>query len=820
MSEIDFNLVNVPVEFKKISPDDFNNEFYKSTIEYINPDNETGFIYDELMPILKRDLEVKNTTIINAGTGQGKSKCLIEIVKEYTNKDEYVIIFALPFNSLIQQYFNQCKDIIDEKGIFSLLDIEENELLVDFTNKSLFDINDDDLVNYYKQLSYKIHILTVNALLGNSGEDYIFQSAKRKKYFEKLYNYCNNNNKKVILIFDEIHDSIKNFKEEYIFNLWNFKSIIHKNYIVSATFNEASKEVIKYLSEFTEKTINIIESKRVIIPENQGKLHLIISQDKKAFLKNEVLRNVIKKSIDENKSIDIIVYAKNQVENIEKGEYLKDIINDDFNFCYSLEYNSSSFKKYIEGKINVGTNFYTGINIEDDNHTLILVLPKRQNNKNNKAKGIFTNGINSFLQAIARQRKKGDIFIIMSEPFGLKNKSLPFKPETNNQIVKILNDYRTFNSIDYSDINLQKKILDKTYNHLLKSIEKASENFKNSERKGMNSLQYPSREQFILSKGEKYLAEKYFEGDISTTVFYLAITNQISNCKLNSIKHNKSIQFTIKNLDNEISKTFYDFINDENLDIKSLNEFHYLDKDGGFEDDIYTKVSINSGYSIFNELMDFLSSRTVMLDGEKIDNKTLKNIKSKYLSLLLGLTSEVNEKELKILYFKSCLCQVSNLGLSNTGTSFSNELSNFFFNHYKKWLVFIQIINNNIFSNDKKSLLDKIPNKIFIETFKSLNMFEEIKYLIINDEIIKQNFFPFNDSFKRISETDKAVNYYYKSLIEIFFKISDTDFQSSTEKGKRYYLVIEQFSEENLRKEFYTNILFSNTETIEDYFLK
>jgi hypothetical protein len=816
MSTIDFDLVDVPVEFKKITPDDFNNEFYKSTIEFINPDNETGFIYDELMPILKRDLEIKNTTVINAGTGQGKSKCLIEIVKEYINKNEYVIVFALPFKSLIQQYFNQCKDIIDEKRIFSLLDIEENELIVDFTNKPLFDINDDDIVNQYKQLSHKIHILTVNALLGNSGEDYIFQSGKRKIYFEKLYRYCSNNNKKVILIFDEIHDSIKNFKEEYIFNLWNFKSIIHKNYIVSATFNEASKEVIKYLSEFTEKTINIIESKRVIIPKNQGKLHLIINQDKKAFLKNEVLRNVIKKSIDKNKSIDIIVYAKSQVENIENGDYLKDIINDNFNFCYSVGYNSSNFKKYIEGKINVGTNFHTGINIEDENHTLILVLPKRQNEKNNKTKGIFSNGINSFLQAIARQRKKGDIYVIMSEPFGLKNKSLPFKPETNNQIVKILNDYRTFNSIDYSDINLQKKILDKTYNDLLKNTEKASENFKNSERKGMNSLQYPSKEQFILSKGEKYLAEKYFEGDISTTVFYLAITNQISNCKLISINHNKAIQFTTKNLDNEIFITFYDFIKEENMPVKSLNVFYYKDDD--FEDDIYTKISINSGYSIFKNLMDFLSSRTVMLDGDKIDNKTLKNIKSRYLSLLLGLTSEVNEKDLKVLYFKSCVSQVSNLELSNTGITFSNKLSNFYYIHYKKWLVFIEIINNSIIINGKKSLLDKFPDKIFIETFKSLNMFEEINYLIMNDEIIKLNFFPYNDSFKRISDIVKAANYYYKSLIEIFFKISDTDFQSSTDKGKRYYIVQEPFSEENLRKEFYTNMLFSSTEIVENIF--
>ena len=44
-----------------------------------------------------------------------------------------------------------------------------------------------------------------------------------------------------LVIADEIHDAIHNFKEEYIFNLWKWKDVIIKNYIISATFNEASK---------------------------------------------------------------------------------------------------------------------------------------------------------------------------------------------------------------------------------------------------------------------------------------------------------------------------------------------------------------------------------------------------------------------------------------------------------------------------------------------------------------------------------------------------------------------------------------------------
>ena len=114
MSTIDFDLVNVPVEYKKINVEDFDSNYYNSTKECISPNPETGYISEELMPILIRDLDVKNTTVINAGTGQGKSKCIIDTVSEYSNKEDYIVVFALPYNNLIEQYFEECKTIIEE----------------------------------------------------------------------------------------------------------------------------------------------------------------------------------------------------------------------------------------------------------------------------------------------------------------------------------------------------------------------------------------------------------------------------------------------------------------------------------------------------------------------------------------------------------------------------------------------------------------------------------------------------------------------------------------------------------------------------------
>ena len=39
------------------------------------------------------------------------------------------------------------------------------------------------------------------------------------------------------------------------------ENVLHKNFIISATFSEASKVVIEYLAEPTDRKIQIIESK-------------------------------------------------------------------------------------------------------------------------------------------------------------------------------------------------------------------------------------------------------------------------------------------------------------------------------------------------------------------------------------------------------------------------------------------------------------------------------------------------------------------------------------------------------------------------------
>lgn len=805
MSTIDFDLVDVPVEFKKITPDDFNNEFYKSTIEFINPDSETGFIYDELMPILKKGIDIQNTVVINAGTGQGKSKCIIDIVSEYVTKDEYIVVFALPFNNLIEQYFNQCRKIIDESQIFNLLSINENDVLNKENElKSVFDVNDDDeFLRTPSPKEYKIHIVTVNALLANAGEDAIFQANKKHKHFEDLIKTCTIKKKKIVLIFDEIHDSIYNFQEDLIFKLWKFKNVIHKNYIISATFNESSKEIIKYLSEFTERKIQIIESNRLILDNKQGNLHLVLHQDDTQIIENPFLKGIFKNFILDNKTFDVVVYAKSQLEKLKKKDYFGLPHNLKLNFCYSDIFKPEIIRKYDPLKTNIGTNFSTGINIEKPNHNLVIILPPRTNIKFFKNKGIFTSGYISLIQSIARLRIKGDIYIVMSEPNGIIEKSLPHGIEKNNKIAKIFDEYKSFQSTEYSNINSQKIELQNLFSGYINQFSDAIKNISTVDREGMNILNYQKKEQFILNKGENYLKNMFFGGDLSTYMFYISITNQLSNCKLKSIYYNSEINFNTETLSEKIKEHYLEYATspyNENPDV--------------------TNLSVLSGNEIFLYINTYLNKRKIYIDSELVDKNEIQSIKLNYLLNVLTLGgfsfdySMKNQKDYcKALYFKSCL----NETILNDYTG-SNEKMVFYFNHYKKWISLIEIINTCIEKKFEKTLLSKKPNQSFNNKFLELDMFNELKKFIEFDDIVKLNIFPFKDTFSKIKEIEKGINNFYKLLVETFFDVNEQDFQSSSEKGIRYYIINKSFSKETFIQKYYTNMLFSNTATVEDFF--
>ena len=254
-----------PIEFKKISKKDINTKI-EPTIGIKNPngfiftkhahkESRYRFINEDLQSLI--DLTTKETMVINAQVGNGKSFAIIQTIKRFyeSKENDYLIIVATPFVSLVEQYV---KDIetdgkIPAEQIFNYGSLGRSK--TPYLNK-------------------KIHVVTANTLLGNPGEDSYKNSDIKRNYLNNLINNCEKSGRKVVFIYDEVHDTISNFKEEFIFNLWKWKNVIHKNFIISATFTEASFVVIEYLAELTDKKINVVEFPRIRIESNQSKLFL------------------------------------------------------------------------------------------------------------------------------------------------------------------------------------------------------------------------------------------------------------------------------------------------------------------------------------------------------------------------------------------------------------------------------------------------------------------------------------------------------------------------------------------------------------------
>lgn len=798
------DLISIPIEFKKIIPSDFESPFYESTITHISPNNE-GFISDELLPILESEYNIGNTVVINAGVGQGKSRAIIDKVIDYSKSDEYIVVIAVPFNTLIKQYEDDCIERgINQSEIFNIERIKKYNFL------NTQDFNDSLLVNDDSNISdFKIHIMTINSLLRNPGENNLKQSEIRTKYFDELKFFCTQNDKKIVVVFDEIHDGIQNFREEYIYSLWSFQELIFKIFIVSATFNEASKEVIKYLSEFTNRKISIIEAKRLKAKERQSKLNLIFN-DYKAISNNSHLKKLIKELINEKKNFDLIIYSKKQIKLLLKPNGLLYPIKDELNLCYKdiFDFSKKSDKRYDKELVNVGTNFTTGVNITKENHTLIVVLPKRLPINENINRGIFSSGINALIQTLARQRNVGEIYIVMPTPYKIHNESLPYSQLINEKILNYFDEYSFGNEVKYSNINNQRELLIKIYDKLVSLNNSATIKINKTDRPGMNTLQYPSLERFILEKGEKYLTNKFFDGDLATYTFFAAITNQFLNCTLNEILNDNKIFIEEGNLYGtayEIYKDFAFFTIFGNPDDELDEVFH----------------SYYSEYEILKNILDFLENKEIYIEDEKANISVKKHLKRALMYLtvqhgteegfegLQNMGSIEMGKTLSKIYFQSCI-KFSNIPLLKIGddtfakTTYNDnyKLSNdtvLKILHYKKWNEYIDIMEKNIKLHKKHMILSKEPNTLFKSKFKKEKMISDLENMFSSDLILKEEIISFKDTFTT-TDDNKKVDTFYTLLFNTFFTKAAIDIQITFSGTRiRFYKDVKRKNIESLK---------------------
>ena len=759
-----------PIEFKKLNPEDFTGfDCHKTEIDL----DQNGYIADALSPHI--DLDIKNTIVINTQVGSGKSTGIINAVKSFYDDDNnYMIFVASPFKSLVNQYYDKLKDVgIDEEHLFNYEDLEEAQK-EDYLDK-------------------KVHIITVNTLLSNPGDYLLTNSGKKKEYILNLVEFCEDNRIKVVFIYDEIHDAIHNFKELYLFNLWRWKDVIHKNIVLSATFNEASKVVIKNFATLTDNRIKILESERKIIPDKISNLFLFYDNANQYTYKNETVFEVVERIINDNKDIDILCYsrklAKDLVngENSKVGKLLKEKYPRKVKLCVSglIEDEEDLDKnRYDEEYCNVGTNFKTGISIEKENHAFLIIMPPSgvlATFANNQ--GIFSNGINSVIQALARKRKVGDIYVILPYPKQLQFNTLPFRSVSNVAKDNFIKFYRACargsnNQLsEYYNLNEQYGELEKFYKENYEDYyDKAKAKYNESQNALNLKLNFPDIDRFILDSGEKCLVQyfEFFGKDLSTFITYSAFTNQFVNCKLAGI----NLRAPIIIEENDIKNSLKEFVLNYIFKNESLN--YLIDK-------------INLKY-YYHEFRHELFNYHVVLYKEKETDKLPKVIKAGDVAFIereiIGVIQRIRFKNEEYnraydennfqnefvytrgFYFRSCISHAiqmkDNIGNYDENTQ---RLINSYILLDKFRELVISTKEQIILRGNRR--LYVLPNNINEKITELFNVDEFnvcIEGIVNFDFVINNGFFPFKDGLENTNSLEQRFNSFYKYILQDFFE--------------------------------------------------
>lgn len=731
----------MPFIYKQLAQEAFG-EHYSYKVDDIDVTAE-GYLGNYLLDIVLPDLLKPNTVVINCGVGQGKSYSVIQIVKEYLlrHPDEIIPVIAVPYLSLIPQYNTDLKEALADVKIFNYSHLES------YSEQNPLNLAEFDA-----------HILTVNGLLQNPGETAIFQNAKKSEYFTKLRKHCETSGKKLVIFYDEMHAAVSNFGEDNIISLWNFKDHILKNFIVSATFNEASVVVIQYLAEFTAKEIHMIQSKRKRIDEKRSKLKLIIDDLSYASPSSDFVK--LMQNIKEcGTPFDIIHFSKATSIKIKSSL-------EEQGFEESTLHLSSgeSEVKYDHTKNNIGTSFSTGVSIKKQDHSLIIFLPPASLKVKHNA-GIFTGGSDIIIQALARQRTPGKIFVFISTPLLVRDHPFTDFPQIDH--------YQSL----FCDVTMATKyfhpakareFLEKMYKQYMDTREVGIRILSHADRPDMNSLRPKSFALFVLENSEMLLNSRHFDGCLSTFTFFTAITDNFLNCNLEHVVSSNTLSFSSDNLAQEIRLIYSSIV----LGLSSQEEY--------VSGDLFNQLNLE----ILHNFATFLSKRSLRYDQNKANASNLVSI---YLTLLrlLGKGSiskiEVTELDQKKLIPQYILSNMQK-AVKSENIDFSKYPSRYreLAKHYK--------ILNDLREMTKKSFttigertnlsqsLTSIPNSIDLDPF-----FNSLSFVMENDPILKLQIKFSNSYNSKKNNLPKLKTWFYSTFIlETFSKrrvMSNTYYQ-------------------------------------------
>jgi len=498
----------LPIEYKKVQASYFNTRYSRFDAVEI-PFEFTGrYIAKEL--IQKLELGKSDTTVVNIGTGDGKSFTANRLIKFYA-ENGYIVIVAFPFILLTGENFGKIKKSINP-----------NISIVNYKN-----LDQNNLEEYVKA---NVHCITINCLMGNAGEDKKGQLKVKKQYLSRLQEYCAVNHKEVILFFDEIHAGIYNFNPKRTKELNGWKTLVKKVFVLSATFTEASFIVLGMLAKkLTNYKMTIYNCERRKFPM-QANLHLNIT--KQRYTSKDIsplfyLKRIIEEALSKNHQVNILVATRSLTDaltNPDSDEPLAKYI------CSlnlrKLVGNVDAYKDQFFDSTgsNIGTTFSTGLSISDSKNTFIIITPVFSGPDSQKLASIFMNGSPAITQAFARLRNGGDLHVFMSMPTHLISGSyLDKAPEFLTDLKKAF----------YRDCNRQTKIVENAY----RSHNKHIRNLAAYGRIDWDRLHHRKREEFILMQSQYELAANYesFGKKVNPFIIWAACHDQFTNCTLKTI---------------------------------------------------------------------------------------------------------------------------------------------------------------------------------------------------------------------------------------------------------------------------------------------
>lgn len=140
-----------------------------------------------------------------------ETKAIIDFIKWYydetiDNNGKYKIIIITPFKSLNKEYISKIIEVTKEEDIF-----------FDYQNLG---INGSSREDFERNSTKPIQLISIMSILGDPGKQGFEQSAIKREYYKYIYENCEYNNEKVILFFDELHESLESFTPELLPNLF------------------------------------------------------------------------------------------------------------------------------------------------------------------------------------------------------------------------------------------------------------------------------------------------------------------------------------------------------------------------------------------------------------------------------------------------------------------------------------------------------------------------------------------------------------------------------------------------------------------------